>query len=424
MPRRTGTDRAKMAGRSAVRAALAADQQQRASGTYRVAPPDGLLLPTREEIELADRGRLGPPDWRHLDLVFPDLVQGSPERTLEAAMERFVASPGDDNAVVLQMAMNRLSSSEARRDRHTEALLAAKHLLSGDGEVSPDASDNIFFEAYEHADFGGHSFFTSMTPGWAYWRVPDFRAVNLVYTQRRANDLFSSVELGASTHEVGGQVVFFEHIHYDGRYLNVAVRPEWPNNTQKIPFLGHAFNDITSSALIVRRFANETEPVPIGRLVNRQAIVDTVNRTWRVEASGDPVLTWDLWPTGNRNAGVHPHDPDRTFIHVEIPVTINWPTAYYAAQIHYWIYLYVSNGRIQGHVAHWGYWVEGGFYTQNIVDRLKNSIPEKIGDIDAMVRAGLNLANLNSPYRFTYYLPGRNDYTGHVRDDVSVVAVR
>jgi len=256
-----------------------------------------------------------------------------------------------------------------------------------------------------------------MTPGWGYWRRPDFGAIGM-------NDTISSIAYNSSRNEIGGSIVLFEHARYFGRYRNY---PIIPGQRGEINYVGNDFNDLATSALIVRRFAKETKPVALSSLIPKSAITDIVNATPRVRPAGDPIFSWDMWPTGGSFGDRHPDDIDRTFIYVNVPITAHtpWPWPDYYAQVRYWIYLYVDpDGKLQGYVAWTGYYVEGGTISGDVADNLKNAIPGTISQVNGLISQALCFANVGGPYQYVYYLPGRFQLAGNVSDDVTIVAVR
>jgi len=213
-------------------------------------------------------------------------------------------------------------------------------------------------------------------------------------------------------------------VRYFGQYR--AYIPT-PGRTSFVNYVGNEFNDMTSSALIVRRFPGETRPVTLGSLVPKSAIIDIVNATPGVRPNGDPIFTWDMWPAGGTSGDWHPSDVNSTFIYVIVPIMVHtpWPYADYQAQARYWIRLYVDgNGQIQGYVAYWGYWNEGGVIEGKVAAGLRDAIPGTIPQVNALITQALGLANLGGPYQYVYYLPGRFQLAGHVFDDVTIVAVR
>jgi hypothetical protein len=152
-----------------------------------------------------------------------------------------------------------------------------------------------------------------------------------------------------------------------------------------------------------------------------------VNATPKVRPNGDAVFMWDMWPTGGSSTSWAPNDIERTFIYVNVPIIVHtpWPWPDYYAQVRYWVYLYVdSNGKIQGYVAYYGYYVEGGTISGDVAAGLRNAIPGTIPQVNGLISQALSLANIGSPYQYVYYLPGRFQLAGDVSDDVTIVAVR
>jgi hypothetical protein len=187
----------------------------------------------------------------------------------------------------------------------------------------------------------------------------------------------------------------------------------------------------------VRRFPNETRPVSIGSFIPQSAITDIVNQQSGVSSDGNATITWDLWPTGpTSSSDWHPNDPGKRFIYVIVPIVVHvhicappfgWPcfTDDYHAQVRYWIYLYVdSNGKLQGYVDYYGYWVESGLISGQVGNGLMAQIPNTLGQVNGLVSQAMSVANSGAPYRFSYFLPGKNQFTGNTGDDVTVVAVR
>jgi hypothetical protein len=250
------------------------------------------------------------------------------------------------------------------------------------------------------------------------------------------NDKISSLTVTCASNEVGGNVILFENANFIGKFQNYGVAvPPGINGfvEQDVAYVGDDFNDITSSILMVRRFAGETRPVSIRGLIKPSDLTDLVNQQSGISPAGDPTITWDLWPTGpTSNRDWHPNDPGRRFIYVIVPITVHtpspFPDAY--AQIRYWIYLYVDgNGQLQGFTAYWGYYVSTTcFLTQcitgDIASALAQRIPGTTGQVDALVERALAVANVGGPYRFTYFLPGKGGFAGSTWDDVTVVAVQ
>jgi hypothetical protein len=381
-------------------------------------PPRHIERQSAAVLAANNRSTDGAPLFRDLAPFLRDVAGLNPLEALESLKARFRSEPSHQTALQLQSAMNRIQAASPLDESHRQAVERAASLLAErDTKNTPPKTDNIWYTLYEHADFGGMASFDSMTPGWGYWRRPSF-------VQMGMNDIFSSLSFGASDDEVGGVVLLFEHERYFGQYR--AYIPT-PGRTDFVNYVGNDFNDMTSSALIVRRFANETPPVTLGSLVPKSAIIDIVNATPKVYPDGDPIFTWDMWPAGGVSGDWHPDDVNSTFIYVIVPVMVHtpWPYSDYHAQARYWINLYIDgNGQMQGYVAYWGYWVEGGIISDDVAAGLRDAIPGTIPQVNNLVGQAVGLANVGGPYSYVYYLPGRFQLAGNVFDDVSIVAVR
>jgi hypothetical protein len=265
--------------------------------------------------------------------------------------------------------------------------------------------------------------FLELQPGWVYWAE--------TYVGDAMNDKISSLICTCTSDEVGGNFCLFENANFVGRYQNYNVTvPSGIDGyvEEDVSYVGDDFNDITSSILLIRRFANETSPVSIGALVPQNDITNIVNAQSQVSSAGAATFTWDMWPTGpTSSSDWHPNDPDKVFIYVLIPINVDTQTIFgtYSAQVRYWIYVYVDgNGQLQGYVDYYGCWVQGGWITGDVQNKLMQKIPGTIGQVNNLVSGALAFANIGGPYRFCYYLPGKNSLTGSTWDDVTVVAVR
>lgn len=388
------------------------------SNGFSVDQPHHLERLTMETIAANNRSAVGAPLLHRVESFVPDLIGLTPIKALETLEARFKADPSAQNGVLLQSAMNRITTAYMPDHHHLQAVERAAALFSvEDTKNSPPLTDDIWYKAYEHADFGGRSVFENMAPGWGYWRQPDFGAVGM-------NDVISSIAYNSSLNEVGGAIVLFEHARYFGRYQNY---PVIPGKRMEVHYVGNDFNDIATSALIIRRFPKETRPVTLSSMIPKSAIADIVNATPKVRPNGDAVFMWDMWPTGGSSTSWAPNDIERTFIYVNVPIMVHtpWPWPDYHAQVRYWVYLYVdSNGNIQGYVAYYGYYVEGGTISGDVAAGLRNAIPGTIPQVNGLISQALSLANIGSPYQYVYYLPGRFQLAGDVSDDVTIVAVR
>ena len=356
----------------------------------------------------------------NLSSFLPDLAGNAAIDVLKAMEKRFRADTSSDNAALLQAAINAITTRGGVSSTERTAIDSAVLLFHRQGgkEQKP-GTDDIWYRAFVDAGFSGAEVFDDLTPGWIYWRRPDFRDIGL-------NDTVSSLYFGAASSEVGGNVILFENVRYEGRYLNFTVTPE--PQTQDVPYVGDAFNDITSSSLIVRRLPNESTPISLGSLVPQDKIAQIVTKQRGVSPAGGVIFTWDMWPTGPTSGSddPHPNRPDRTYIYVIVPISVwtprPWPDYY--AQVRFWINLYIDDaGAIHGYVEYYGAYVESGAIHDSVASGLMARIPGTIGDVNALVESALTIANAAGKWRLIYYLPGRNEATGSTWDDITIVAV-
>lgn len=401
-------------------------------GGGRVEPPalQALKL-TPEVVRDNDLSVIGlSPDLLGFESFVPELRGVKPEARLRVLSERYSRNPTVNNSLLLQQAINRLTTggpiSEHLRKEIDKAIEVLHRTPPRPGAGT--GTDDIFFWAYADADFRGASIFGDLPQGWIYLRD--------AYVGSAMNDAISSLTVTCTSNEVAGNAILFEHANFVGKYQNYGVRvPPGINGhvEEDVSYVGDDFNDLASSILVVRRFANETAPVSISGLIKPSDIADIVNQQSGISAAGDPTITWDLWPTGPTSSrDWHPSDPAKRFIYVIVPITVHtsWPFPDAYAQARYWIYLYVdSSGQLQGYTAYWGYYVSTTCFltrciTNDIAEALAQKIPGTIGQVDALVAQALAVANLGAPYRFTYFLPGKGQFAGSTWDDVTVVAVK
>jgi hypothetical protein len=389
----------------------------------RAEPPWHIAPLTREDVARNNLALTALPThlW-DIEKFIPALRAKKPDQVIKFLGERYAADPSAANAGLLQHAINRITTSGAPEAHITHEIREAIALLHKRTEENPPRGDDIFMWAYYDANFGGASLFADLPQGWVYWAIP--------YVGDAMNDAISSLTFSATSDEVAANVCLFEHAHFIGRYQNYALTVPTGRDgyaSEDVSYVGDDFNDITSSILVVRRFENETTPVSVGALVPRSSIADIINAQESVSPSGDATFTWDLWPTGGSDSDWHPNDPTKMFLYVNVPISVNTHTVFghYYAQVRYWIYIYVDDqGKLQGYVDWYGCYVEGGWITGKVQDGLMARIPGTIGSVNGLVSQALSLANIGGPYRFMYYLPGTNAFSGSTWDDVSVVAVR
>ena len=125
-------------------------------------------------------------------------------------------------------------------------------------------------------------------------------------------------------------------------------------------------HDEASSALLVRQFSIEMPVIPVGSLGRpslRQQIRDALSSISAIRLRGEPIITWDMWPSFH---------PTRKYIHVRVPIDAildDWFD--YAADILLWIYLYIDRyGRLRGFVDYRDAWVAKGILRGPIKSRI------------------------------------------------------
>jgi len=383
--------------------------------------------PTAEEIR-SNFPRFQTQDFSGdvLDLM-PSLDGKDPREALELLVARYRKHPSVRNAALVEGAINRLYAVGAP-DKNSgklidDAVQTLSQKVSDNSDESSDpkkqfTGDDIRCWLYEDRDFGGRILFFSEFFGVIYKAISDLPSPY--------RDSFSSIQVGASTTEVGGTVLLFENDRYFGRYARFDATPGAIVNTRHV---GGFIEDRTSSVLLVRRFDPELPPMPLGNLVSKDEIKDLVKSKSGIRPRGEPVITWDMWPTGPEQGGydTHPNAPDMAYVALKIPITVDVPNWVfdYDAEIRYWLYLYVdAAGVLQGYVNQYGAWVEGGILTGSVLSELMGRLPPTVDDVNSRLAAALALANLAGPFGMLYYLPGRFDSQGSTDDDVTVVLTR
>ena len=145
----------------------AADQPNVLSHGFEVEQPHHLEKLTQATVAANNRSAVSAPLLQQIESFVPDLVGLSPLKALEKLEARFKSDPSAQNGLLLQSAINRITTRQTLDADHTHAVNRAVALFGvEDTKHSPPRTDDIWFKAYEHADFGGRSVFEDMTPGW------------------------------------------------------------------------------------------------------------------------------------------------------------------------------------------------------------------------------------------------------------------
>jgi len=350
---------------------------------------------------------------------FLNWAKETPKSALELLTRRCREKPSSANQFLVEDAINRIIS-QGKLDSQTERLVdeAIKMLSSVEkppketgGKGSEQGKDSIWSRLYQHSDYEGSSYFVNHGPGWVYRRVrvSSLNAVGL-------NDRISSLYVDASSTEIGGRVILFQHDRFVGRYAIFPTTPGAPDERAFTPYVGDYINDRTSSILVVRQYDNELA-FALGSFGLRDDIEELVSNVPDISLRGDPIITWDMWPS---------FSPDRRYIYLRIPVEVEidwWPN--YDAEIRFWIYLYVdAGGTLRGYVDWYGAWVEGGVKSDSVLEGIMDALPDRLPDIQEQLDDALAAAALFEPFERQYFLPGIAGGTGHTEDDVTLVLVR
>jgi len=265
---------------------------------------------------------------------------------------------------------------------------------------------------FEHNNFAGRNFLMA-NPSLRYFLLTfDFlNGLNF-------NDILSSIQLRSGGQSTPSTCLLFEHSRFQGRIKAFAYNADRDINS--LP----DFNDLTSSVLMMDHDPNPNKTIlalrQLGGSQLNQAIDDALQNVSEGSRNGDVLLkfTIDLFE-------VSLFGVDLMLIEIPIKLHTPWPFSDYDAKIRYWVKLFIDSGhRLQGFVAAWGYWIEGGILTGSIESRLRPKVEEKIGTVETHLNNMLKEVNFHQ-WTDVYLMPGAasvtSDYDGNVADDCSVV---
>ena len=373
------------------------------------------LVHTTRQALLGDIGRF-----------IPALAGKNPQEALTWLTQRYRDDPTTDNEFLVEDAINRLTHAGEVDERSTRLVAKAIETLTSVPLMSQKNApnkDSIWSRLFEHSDFRGRSMFAYLGPSSIYSSVRKTSLQNV-----DLHDRISSLWLDASTGELRGDVYLFQDDRFFGRFTGIRTTAGNPTQRVDVSYIGNHVNDRASSLLLVRRSGGE-EVSPIGTPTSRLVISNVIAGVKKVKRlRGDPIFTWDMWPTGGDD---HPNDPEKRFIQVRIPVEIevnNWFN--YDAEIWLWFYLYVGDFRLRGYLAYYGAWVESGLISGSVLDGIMEALPDHFGAIDALLQAQLSQINAGGRSLSVYLLPGDQSsfagpaLEGHTSDNVSVALLR
>jgi hypothetical protein len=218
--------------------------------------------------------------------------------------------------------------------------------------------------------------------------------------------------------------------NYNGSYLQITNRRDSGSALDVDSFSAHGFNDQARSMLLVAA-RKDTDEVRVSFrdifLAKWKQVIDGELSGSQAKRNGDPLLTWELWPTGISHLS-----PSQRYlkIHQRLRIEIDWWPDY-DASITYHVRLYLDGaGKLKGYVARWAYWVEGGVKSGAIADKLEPKVIAGMGTLNDELATQLGLL-AGFSFEDLYYLPGNQTSraatgvrTGSTLDDVTIVLDR
>jgi hypothetical protein len=179
----------------------------------------------------------------------------------------------------------------------------------------------------------------------------------------------------------------------------------WPIPLSNIPALdGGTWDKRATSALVVWTFNT-----PETRLSARNEWIDNWISTidgklaelpYDVTRDGDPLFTWDPFPTGSQYLS-----PNVVYLKISQGLKISVPVFNdYNASVDYWIRLFLSQGKLAGHVGQCTVFVDSGLCTGTISGILGQQALSAIPTINKAITTWA--ATKPSPLGAVYLLPG------------------
>jgi len=366
--------------------------------------------------EVPKQGRIAAPisrrSYRQADLFRSDVSAGD---QLQLALRDYAKEPSARGALLIEMAINRISSAAEPDETLRKLIDEAKHLLAEkrkSKEGDDFQGDNITGTIFADSDFHGPSLFLNLFVGGLLTGYVDLGDVHF-------DDRVSSARLTASADEVGGRLFLFQNDHCNGRYVKLETGS---GGNDERSSLGSFMSDRTSSVLIYRNFANEI-PLSIGAFVPSGTIGSLIESQGGLSLRSDPIFTWDVFPNGSDG---HPNAGGQMFIYIRIPVTVEIPHWFdYDAEIRFWASPFIDfTGELQAPLSFFGAWVEGGVISSQVLDGLMQQIPNSLEAVQGLIDAAANATDPLGTFSSVYLLPGRNDSSGHTQDDVTIALIK
>jgi hypothetical protein len=274
--------------------------------------PEYAVSATVDDVRRNDN-RLIPIQHTVIDFAkyIPGLARKTPAEIIIALAKRFEKDPTTDNSLLLQAAINKYSFTHDGGSHEVKhATVEAKKLFHQHPVKKGAAQDDIWFNAFVDEDYAGGNLYLDLPPGPGYYGYS--------WVGSGFNDKLTSIKCGISTSEVGAYVIIFKDVNFGNNFMIFFLGT---NRTQiDDPNVGNAFNDVTSSILMIRRFSNDIEPIPFQSLISKSAMAATAENYFVFQSNnGDPIYAWSLWPNGSNN---QPNDPGKKFIYVRVSCSV------------------------------------------------------------------------------------------------------
>ena len=242
----------------------------------------------------------------------------------------------------------------------------------------------------------------------------------------------SSATVFASSRSTPTQI-FFDNTffgtpttNYTGPFMQIT---NDSNSALDVNFSDHGFNNRSASMLLVTPRSGGFE----FRFSMRDLFLDQWNTILdaqlsgsRASRNGDPVMTWEMWPTS-----IPGLSSNLTYlkIHQRLDISIPWWPDYDASLTYHILLSLNGSGTLQGSVASSSFWVESGTKQGRIERELG---PQVTAGVTALNTELANQLNAYSAFPFSdiYLLPGNQTtapstgvITGDTSDDVTIVVV-
>jgi hypothetical protein len=207
------------------------------------------------------------------------------------------------------------------------------------------------------------------------------------------NDVFSSMRAWGRGNR--GNAYAFEHINFDGRFAALNVEN---GGSSWWSYFGGAFNDVTSSSLIIARAPNDVV-VPLGRQVSSAftRLFDAQTAGTRLSRRGGPRIYGSYFPG---------HDPAKVFmtINQNLKVSISgWPD--YDANVRYDVEFFLRGAKLNGRAAWSHVWVEAGIFSQKVFDGIAPGLHGGKSGLTSAIQSQL-AAFASRNFSDVYLLPG------------------